>query len=148
MNPFDNPHAWQPGEREKIEGDIAERQRRIDAEPREVESERRTAPPPEPTAPPPERITRQAASAAMTREWATYIRQQLDRRDRILTGAIADVMAEERDAYEKSVAELRRDNERAGALIEELRKQVGELTARLAQLEAAAAERPVLRSVG
>ena len=75
------------------------------------------------------------APASLSREWQDYIRQQLDRRDRILAKGIAPTLVAEQQEREKLAAEL-----------VEARSKIDELTDRLDKLDAAPRSNAGLRA--
>jgi hypothetical protein len=85
------------------------------------------APTPEPEPPP----VIKAHPVAHADAWAKWVDKRIDREVRAITGAVADVLAEERRAWQAAIAELRAENETLDGVIAMLQKQVTELAARL-----------------
>src|SRR5262245_21797288 len=144
-------YAWQPGEREEAERQMAERQARIDAE--AIAAAMRAEQPAEPV------ITKAApqpqgrnSSWASWQRWAQSVERRLAKqrkqRDAIL-GGVADVIREQRQAREQADAEQRRELATVQTELEALKIEVAELRGRLAERsDAAAPDRKTLRSVG
>jgi hypothetical protein len=141
-------YLWQPGEREEAARkmtacEVQNRRERVAAFVAEFR-ERQHA-----EAQSPKAAAGDLAVPNSNDPWATWIdsriRKAISRHERIMTGAIVDVMAEQIKARGKAVTALTRENETLASQIFDLQQKVGALVERLAQLEA----RPSgLRAVG
>jgi uncharacterized protein YceH (UPF0502 family) len=68
------------------------------------------------------RETHESQSASMSRDWQDYIRRQLDKRDRVMSRAVAQVLVEEE-----------RQREALGQRVATLEAEIAELRNRLDQ---------------
>ena len=143
-------YGWQEGEREAMQRDMAERRRRDahdemvawakarNAERAEAERQAQAEP---------SRIQQSTKAEPMTQAtdgWVGYIKRQIDKRERAMEGAVADVVGIESKARQKLEAEHAVTRQELLALKRELAELRGEfkmraalddLQARLAKLE-------------
>jgi hypothetical protein len=130
-------HGWQPGERERMQAAISERERQIEREAREARrsDSQREAPAAEPRTD--EDEPADVAQADATAQWTRWVRRQIDKRlareTETITAAVAEVLASERSRTSADIAALQR--------------QVADLGARLGRIEQARST-PGLRAVG
>ena len=141
-------HKWRDGEREVVLAEVAERKAERENSPHDAESYAGVARPVE-TA-----HTQATRTRSTTNEWTRYIKAQLDRRQSAMSGAIADLLAEEQKARQKLEAEHIVTRQELAAVKQELaelrgeikvRGALSEMTQRLDKIEQA---RPPLRTVG
>ena len=125
-------HKWRPGEREATLAEVAERKAERENSPHYAESYADVARPVE-TA-----HTQATRTRSTTNEWTRYIKAQLDRRQSAMSGAIADLLAEEQKARQKLEAEHTVTRQELLALKSEVAELRGELKTRtaLADMEA------------
>jgi len=151
-------YGWQPGEKEQIEREMAERQRRIDAEAREAEQRRSVERQQRPLV---VDTQRRQADAASVKYWEGYIKRQLEKESRAMTSTVAKFVGEELNTQDRArkhavedLKEMIFDTQKRFhdhpdfAAIAALRQQIATLQARLDAIEAAAKTAPAqLRSV-
>jgi len=142
-------YGWGEGEREQVGREMAERQRQIDAEAckaavaREAERQR------EPVV---ERTFAQSKQdeAAATKYWKGYVRDEIDKSQTAMIGALGDLLVKERERGKCAVDDVKSmyrdmsvrfdDHPRHDEIVA-LYKTIDELRGRLDKLEAAPANR-------
>ena len=129
--------GWQPGEKEQLAAEMAERQRQMDAEAREAERVRE-AERQRPTVVGKTYAQKKQEETAATNYWKDYIKRELDQRDRVLFKAIAVVVVgEERRASQA--------DDDIMSIVCDVRNRFDEMEARLRELRAAT---PAMRCDG
>jgi hypothetical protein len=151
--------GWQPGEKEQLEREVAERQRLNDeTHAAEASRQRETGQQPAPVDTETIRQRRDKA-AADAKWWKTYIRAHLDQRTKDMFKAIAPVIVKEQKARALDIDEVRSqyrdicarfDDHPRHDVVKSLRKRIDELQERIDSLEKAAAQPAArtLKSVG